>query len=133
MFIWYVYCTDEGNITKCLAVAGFFYLMSIWLEKGFRCSGGFILRVEVYMEQYIRLAKKGSFCRSYIFLEVVDWICFFFALWGLFWGWTAKDLEGLGRTNGNFVGISWEKLGTFGVDVEGVRKIFGNFVGITWE
>ena len=43
------------------------------------------------------------------------------------------DLERLERTNGNFVGITWEKLGTFRVVNEGVRKIFGNFVGITWE
>ena len=48
-------------------------------------------------------------------------------------GWTGMDLEGLEQTNGNFVGISWEKLGTFGVDVEGVTILFGNFVGITWE
>jgi len=34
---------------------------------------------------------------------------------------------------GNFVGISWEKLGTFGAGSEGVTFLFGNFVGITWE
>jgi hypothetical protein len=31
------------------------------------------------------------------------------------------------------VGISWEKLGTFGAGVQALTKIFGNFVGITWE
>jgi len=31
-------------------------------------------------------------------------------------GWTTMDLERLERTNGNCVGISWEKLGTFSVD-----------------
>jgi hypothetical protein len=31
------------------------------------------------------------------------------------------------------VGISWEKLGTFGAGVQQVIKIVGNFVGITWE
>ena len=48
-------------------------------------------------------------------------------------GQTTIDLERLERTNGNFVGISWEKLGTFGVVNEGVTILFGNFVGITWE
>ena len=48
-------------------------------------------------------------------------------------GWTTMDLNRLERTNGNCVGISWEKLGTFGFDVEGVTILFGNFVGITWE
>jgi len=43
------------------------------------------------------------------------------------------DLNRLEWTNGNFVGISWEKLGTFGVVNEGVTILFGNFVGITWE
>ena len=43
------------------------------------------------------------------------------------------DLNGLEQTNGNFVRISWEKLGTFDSGNEGVTKIFGNFVGITWE
>ena len=50
----------------------------------------------------------------------------------VFWGWTGIDLERLERTNGNFVGITWEKLGTFRVVNEGVMKIFGNFVGITF-
>lgn len=36
-------------------------------------------------------------------------------------------------TFGNFVGKTWEKLGTFGIDCEGVTFLFGNFVGITWE
>jgi hypothetical protein len=31
------------------------------------------------------------------------------------------------------VGISWEKLGTFGAGVQQVTFLFGNFVGITWE
>ena len=48
-------------------------------------------------------------------------------------GWTTMDLNRLERTNGNCVGISWEKLGTFGVVNEGVTILFGNFVGITWE
>jgi hypothetical protein len=43
------------------------------------------------------------------------------------------DLNRLERTNGNFVGISWEKLGTFRFGNEGVTILFGNFVGITWE
>jgi hypothetical protein len=43
------------------------------------------------------------------------------------------DYNGLEWTNGNFVGISWEKLGTFRIDCEGVTFLFGNFVGITWE
>jgi hypothetical protein len=38
-----------------------------------------------------------------------------------------------GNGFGNFVGISWEKLGTFRIDCEGVTFLFGNFVGITWE
>ena len=48
-------------------------------------------------------------------------------------GWTGMDLNRLERTNGNNLGISWEKLGTFGVSNEGVTILFGNFVGITWE
>ena len=51
----------------------------------------------------------------------------------LFFLWTTVDLNRLERTNGNCVGISWEKLGTFGVGNEGVTILFGNFVGITWE
>jgi hypothetical protein len=49
------------------------------------------------------------------------------------------DLNGLEWTNGNFVGItweklffSWEKLGTFSVGFQQVTKINGNFVGITF-
>ena len=34
---------------------------------------------------------------------------------------------------GNFVGKTWEKLGTFSNGFQRVTKIFGNFVGITWE
>jgi hypothetical protein len=44
--------------------------------------------------------------------------------------WTTMDLNG---QIGNFVGISWEKLGTFSNGFQAVTKIFGNFVGITWE
>jgi hypothetical protein len=90
----------------------------------------------MYLWQYIRLAKKGSFCRSYIF--IMSWV-FLGDLFisgvnsRLFFLWTGVDLKGLEWTNGNFVGISWEKLGTFGVSNEGVIKIFGKFVGITWE
>ena len=43
------------------------------------------------------------------------------------------DYNRLEWTNGNCVGISWEKLGTFGAEDEGVTFLFGNFVGITWE
>jgi hypothetical protein len=59
----------------------------------------------------------------------VDWS----GVGGGFGGWTTIDLDRLERTNGNFVGISWEKLGTFGVTNQGVTILFGNFVGITWE
>jgi hypothetical protein len=34
---------------------------------------------------------------------------------------------------GNFVGKTWEKLGTFSNGFQRVTKRFGNFVGITWE
>jgi len=55
-------------------------------------------------------------------------ICFFYAIKG-----SGEVNDGRNLTNGNFVGISWEKLGTFGAGREGVTKIVGNFVGITWE
>jgi len=42
-------------------------------------------------------------------------------------------LNGLEWTNGNFVGKTWEKLGTFSIGNEAVTFLFGNFVGITWE
>jgi len=51
----------------------------------------------------------------------------------LFLLWTTIDLERLERTNRNFVGISWEKLGTFRFDNQRFTILFGNFVGITWE
>jgi hypothetical protein len=38
-----------------------------------------------------------------------------------------------GNGFGNFVGKTWEKLGTFGNGFQSVTKINGNFVGITWE
>jgi hypothetical protein len=59
----------------------------------------------------------------------VDWS----GVGGGFGGWTTIDLDRLETTNGNFVGISWEKLGTFRFENEGVTILFGNFVGITWE
>jgi hypothetical protein len=34
---------------------------------------------------------------------------------------------------GNFVGKTWEKLGTFSNGFQAVTNLFGNFVGITWE
>ena len=34
---------------------------------------------------------------------------------------------------GNFVGKTWEKLGTFSISNQAVTNLFGNFVGITWE
>lgn len=34
---------------------------------------------------------------------------------------------------GNFVGKTWEKLGTFSNGFQSVTNLFGKFVGITWE
>lgn len=72
IFIWYVHCINEGNITKCLAVARFFYLMGIWLVLGFFCSGGVYFKRGDVSGAIYKIGKKREFLpKLYFFISGV--------------------------------------------------------------